>query len=239
MDNYNNKLNIRNELKYIISTRYSYDLYYHLRSICSIDKNVVNGQSYCVRSLYFDDAENSFLYDKINGIKDRIKIRIRTYLPKSVLFKIEIKSKFNNYVKKEAVIISDELVHKLIGGEFHLENDNSVINQIFMLNSVNKLSPVVLIDYWRKPLIYHQGNDPVRITIDSQIRSSVGHFDIFDTKPCMHPVLRPEMAVLEVKYRSEIPTPITRALESIPVMRSSFSKYALARRPSLTQAFDM
>jgi hypothetical protein len=189
--------------------------------------------------LYFDDAENSFLYDKINGIKDRIKIRIRTYLPESSVYKLEIKEKHHDYVSKWSVPVPVELLPDLINGTCGVDAENRILNRIISTHQCSLLRPVVLVDYWRKAFLFFQGENPVRITIDSDVSSDVSHLDFFKPSPCAHRLLRPELAILEIKFRNRFPDRLRPAIQNLRALRSSFSKYALSRKFAVVPAFDM
>lgn len=229
----------RSELKYIIHKFEAYKIIYFLKPFCSLDKNARNSRGYCVRSLYFDDVEDSFFYDKINGIKDRIKIRIRTYLPESRVYKLEIKEKHHDYVSKWSVPVSREYLPEIINGSFRVNADNPVLNRIISYHRLSGLRPVVLVDYWRKAFVFDQDGDPVRITIDSDISSHVNHPDLFQSGPCGHRLLRPELAILEIKFRSVFPDRLRPAIRNLRALRSAFSKYALSRKFALIPAFDV
>ena len=73
-------LPLRHELKYFIA-RPQYELLSRtLKGALKLDANAVrHGGSYHIRSLYFDTVFDDALYDKINGVKDRDKYRMRIY----------------------------------------------------------------------------------------------------------------------------------------------------------------
>ena len=71
-------LPLRHELKFLI-TRTQYEVLHRtLTAAMRLDPNAEkNGGSYHIRSLYFDTVFDDALYDKIAGVKDRDKYRIR------------------------------------------------------------------------------------------------------------------------------------------------------------------
>ena len=51
-----------------------------LKTIMDIDKNSYNeDNTYQIRSLYFDDPQNTAYYEKLDGVEYRKKYRIRIY----------------------------------------------------------------------------------------------------------------------------------------------------------------
>lgn len=69
-------MKFRHEWKHEINKGDYYELRARLSSIAYPDKNGVNGR-YIVRSLYFDDLNDTALMEKINGVSKREKFRIR------------------------------------------------------------------------------------------------------------------------------------------------------------------
>ena len=50
-----------------------------LRNLVTYDQHAGPGGEYHIRSLYFDDINNKALYEKLAGVRDRVKYRIRIY----------------------------------------------------------------------------------------------------------------------------------------------------------------
>lgn len=71
-------MKFRHEWKHEINKGDYYELRGRLSSIAYPDKNGINGR-YIVRSLYFDDLNDTALMEKINGVSKREKFRIRYY----------------------------------------------------------------------------------------------------------------------------------------------------------------
>ena len=87
-------LPLRHELKFLITRTQLEVLRQTVGHVLNLDPNAKkNGGSYHIRSLYFDTAFDDALYDKIAGVKDRDKYRIRIYnLSDAVIF-MECKTK--------------------------------------------------------------------------------------------------------------------------------------------------
>lgn len=75
----NNKLNYRNELKFYINFHQYFIIRQRLKDLMEQDKHVGPTGEYHIRSLYFDDINNKALHEKLGGVRDRVKYRIRIY----------------------------------------------------------------------------------------------------------------------------------------------------------------
>ena len=72
-------LPLRHELKFFIN-----EMQYHLLSnaldhVLHRDPNGDENNEYHIRSLYFDTVYDNALYDKLDGVQNRDKYRIRIY----------------------------------------------------------------------------------------------------------------------------------------------------------------
>lgn len=84
----------------------------------------------------------------------------------------------------------------------------------------------MIIDYVREPFVYHAGN--VRITIDSEIKSSISRIDMLNADTAMASI--PEnAAVLEVKYDEFLPDFVRDLLAMSCKTLGEFSKYEKGR----------
>ena len=70
---------MRHEFKYMISQADYFILKYRLSKLFLRDGNTDANGEYRVRSLYFDTPDDRALRDKLNGVDNREKFRIRLY----------------------------------------------------------------------------------------------------------------------------------------------------------------
>ena len=89
-----------------------------LRAVMMPDKNGTDGR-YQIRSLYFDNAKDKVLLEKINGVKCREKFRIRYYDYDTSLIRLEKKSKRNGLGRKASVPLTAEETPR--GGQMGLD----------------------------------------------------------------------------------------------------------------------
>ena len=100
-----NTLPLRHELKYFINERQYFVLSGILDSVLSRDPNGDEYNEYHIRSLYFDTVFNNALYDKLNGVQNRDKYRIRIYNFSDKVIKLECKTKVGTLISKRSLTI--------------------------------------------------------------------------------------------------------------------------------------
>lgn len=222
----------RHELKYFLSPVQYQVLSRLLQAVLSPDPNGDENHEYHIRSLYFDDVFDSALYDKVNGVRDRNKYRIRIYNFSDRNIRFECKSKVENYIAKRSISISRELCEQMIAGDpAGLENTSSgLLRDVYREMRLNLLKPVVIVDYVREAYI-HPAED-VRITFDKQLRSGLASSDLFNPKLPTVPPLDADPVILEVKFNRFLPAHIGQLLEQGAgwATRSAVSKYCICRQ---------
>lgn len=218
----------RREIKYSISEIDYYRYLALFEKVLQIDPHSKEG-TYTIRSLYFDTPNNDDYYGKMNGEEVRKKIRLRIYDTKADRVKLELKRKININQIKETVWISKEDANALIQKKYDvlLEYKEKTAHTIYHIMTIGQYQPVVLIDYDRRAF-YHEENN-IRVTLDSQIRSSETNFDFFSDEVMMVPAFTTYQAILEVKFNGELFCWITEALKGRDTINQSLSKYCLSR----------
>jgi hypothetical protein len=224
-------LNIRHEQKYYISRTQYQVLSRMLKSVLHPDPNADENNEYHIRSLYFDTVFDSALRDKISGVSDRDKYRIRIYNHSDRMIRMECKSKFNVYISKRSVQISRDLSEQLIAGDpTGLENTSSgLLRDVFREMRLRLLKPVVIVDYVREAYL-HPAED-IRITFDKQLRTGLFSNDLFNPALPTIPVFPRDEIILEVKFNRILPQYISDILSTAAgwSTRSAISKYTLCR----------
>lgn len=219
----------RNELKYFISYIDYLKIKEILANFLEIDSHSTSKDGYWIRSLYFDTPGNKEYIEKIIGVENRKKIRLRLYDLEDQRIKLEIKNKYNNYMKKETTFISRENAEKLINGEksFLLDLQNTVLNRVFYFMSEKYYLPVVIVDYFRDAFVGNFNN--IRITFDHGISACVTDLNLFKRNLHSVPVFDGLTIVMEVKYNFFLPTWLKMALSCIRTIHSAISKYCFSR----------
>lgn len=188
-----------------------------------------SGGRYVVRSLYFDNTSDLALREKLDGVDDREKFRIRFYDDDLSFIRLEKKCKKHGLCKKISAPISRETVSALLAGDRRalLTAPNPLLNELYGKMNTLSLKPRALVVYDREAYTYRPGN--VRITFDSRVRSGLNQTDLFNLSLPLVTVLPAPMTILEVKFDDYLPE-VIRALcrlEGRPA--AACSKYALCR----------
>lgn len=218
----------RHEIKYHLNPVEYVQLSQALKNVLIEDKH--NGDSgYLIRSLYFDSYAETDYYQKLAGVEDRKKIRLRVYSPDAERVKLEIKRKFGDEQVKKSAIISRVDAKRLIDCDYDalLRYDHPTARMIYQVMHINHVRPVVLIQYRRKAFIHPTNN--IRITLDTEIRSSETCYDLFAKNPVLTPVEEFASALAEVKYDAFLMRWLSDLLADYGFTRSAYSKYAVSR----------
>ena len=224
---------LRHELKFFISPLQYQVLSRTLKATLNPDPNGDENNQYHIRSLYFDTAYDSALYDKINGTANRDKYRIRIYNFSDQMIRLECKSKFRDLISKRSVRITRDLAEQLISADpTGLESTASgLVSDTFREMRTNLLHPVVIVDYLREAYLHPA--EEVRITFDMQLRSGLNSVDMFNPYLPTVPPFDHDEIIMEVKYNQVLPPYIasllTYALRD-GACRSAISKYVYCRR---------
>lgn len=218
----------RFEYKYPINFHQYSTLSNLLKQVLIEDKHN-SSMGYPIRSLYFESYKDTDFYEKLHGVDNRKKIRLRTYSPSSPMVKLEIKRKVGDNQEKKSLVISREDAMKLINLNYDvlLNYESDTANMFYNIMKFNQVHPVVNIEYKRKAFIHPMNN--IRITLDSDIRSSETDFNIFGKTPMLIPAEDYYFSLLEVKYNNFIYKWITDLLKPYCLDRQSYSKYMVSR----------
>lgn len=219
----------RNELKFIVSTNDLEILYNRLKNVLTLDQNIKEEKKYNIRSIYFDDWDNTYFYENESGINKRLKIRIRIYDKSDKIIKLEIKHKYNGMTKKESCTIDKPLFKKILESKLTIQDckNNRILNKVYIEQKTNLLKPKIIVEYDRTAFINEVGN--VRITFDKNIRASKYINRFFLNNIYAKPINLTDMHVLEVKYDEVLPGYIVDLLELNTLNKTAFSKYYLSR----------
>ena len=108
----------RFEIKYYIQESMVPELRQFIRPFSKFDPyvNGKNGKNaYVVRSIYYDSLNLDYYYEKMDGLKLRKKLRIRSYDQERSTVFIEIKRKYSNCIYKERINLPFQEVRQIIG----------------------------------------------------------------------------------------------------------------------------
>ena len=103
-----------------------------------------------------------------------------------------------------------------------------LLRKLTLQMMTRRLRPVVIVEYERIPYVYKNGN--VRITLDTNIRSSCAVDRFLEEQIPNRPVMPAGQQLLEVKYDEYLPDFIYRALQLHSLRQTAFSKYYICRK---------
>lgn len=220
----------RHEYKYLISSAQIEILKTRIRGLMLPDPHTGAGGMYSVRSVYFDDYHNRCYYENENGNDPRAKYRIRIYNCSAGRISLERKKKERGRTCKESVLIDYEQAGLLLKGRYTapVSEAPQLLQGLYADMMVNRMKPVIIVDYDRFPFVYPLGN--VRVTFDTRLTSSRETESFFERENSGRPVLPTGMQLLEVKFDEYLPDVIYRALQLDSLRQTAFSKYYLSRK---------
>jgi SPX domain protein involved in polyphosphate accumulation len=195
---------------------------------------------YTVRSIYFDSPDLGNYHEKLSGVMDRCKLRVRGYneLEPKEMVVLEVKKKKGNRILKHRTMIPyNRLAEVLETGDVSpyliLRKDQTVTNALdeasrfFFHYKRKNQSPTCLITYEREA--YHGKHNPgIRITFDKNMRSKInpGLPQLFDNDN-LRPLFKSHF-ILEVKYfEDNMPAWIKSIIYEFKLRTDALSKYVI------------
>ena len=224
------KLKFRHELKYQVTAAQILMLKNRITHLIPMDSHVVKDGYYTIRSLYFDDQYDRCLLENENGTDPREKFRIRIYNASTEKISLECKRKERGKTHKVSCPLTVEQTRLLMEGKTipDIASQPPLLQKLTVQMLTRRLRPVVIVEYDRIPYVYKNGN--VRITLDTNIRSSARVETFLDKTIPNRPVLPLGQQLLEVKYDEYLPDFIYRSLQLHSLRQTAFSKYYICRK---------
>ncbi len=220
-------MDYRHEWKHEISRADLLALRQRLRAVASPDPHAVDGQ-YKIRSLYFDNAADKALREKLDGVSRREKFRIRYYNGDTSVIRLEKKSKLGGLGNKQSAGLTAAQAQAIADGrlDWMPDSEEELIRELYVKMRCQGLRPRIIVDYIREPFVFGPGN--VRVTLDHDIRAGLRCSDFLDPDCPTIPAGDAPM-ILEVKWDHFLPDVIRDAVQ-LPGRRvTAFSKYAQCR----------
>ena len=226
----------RFEQKYYVDAIQIELLRSRLNGLLSLDAHA--GESfYEIRSVYFDDIDNTCYQKNEAGVDERAKYRIRAYNCSDSRIMLEKKIKQGGKTRKFSVPLTREQCDTLLSGknlsleQKDFESYTPLLQQFCILIETRKMQPKVIVCYDRIPYVYKQGN--VRVTFDLNISSAKDFDKFFEKNLPKRPIMSKGKHLMEVKYDEFLPKFIKDSLEIGFLSQTTFSKYYLCRKAAL------
>lgn len=226
------KLHFRRfEFKYLMPSSLADQILPDLAGHMVIDEFVGKSDHYIVNSLYFDSPERHCYYEKLDGIKNRSKYRLRSYGEE---FNFDGQRTFFEIKRKcDAVVIKDRIVTNralfaALGFKKLLKDypeHRDFIEELVYDFRVLRLQPIIFVQYKRKPY-FSRYDKNFRITFDYDLQAC--KVNSIDSKPDFFSNVIPRLAVMEVKFNGVLPDWFSSILRAHNLSRRSFSKYCIS-----------
>lgn len=221
-------MDYRHEIKHIITPTDAAAIRTNLSAVARLDPNAMrSGGRYLVRSLYFDDPWDTALHEKLDGVNQRKKYRIRYYNDDFSYIVLECKIKRDGVGVKPQEVLSLEETRRILSGDiaWMAGSGRPLLTVLYVDMKLRCLRPKVVVEYKRVPYVYAPGN--VRVTIDWNIRTAKP--DQFLEPQGLTLPIGEDVMLLEVKWDEYLPSIIRQAVALKSRQGSAFSKYAACR----------
>lgn len=218
----------RNEIKHEISVADKAAICASMRAVARPDPHAGLDGRYLIRSLYFDTPADKALREKLDGVSEREKFRIRFYNGDPSVMHLEKKVKRGGLGYKVSAPITAEEAQRIVDGDTNwmAVSGRGLIVELYAKMKSEGLRPKTIVDYTRTPFVYGPGN--VRVTIDENIRTGLGCTDFLNPRCVTVPAGEP-VILLEVKWDDYLPAVIRRAVAVKSRRSAAFSKYQTCR----------
>lgn len=221
------QIQYRHEWKHEISYLDLLAIRSRLGAVALPDPHAADGK-YMIRSIYFDNLRDKALREKVDGVNQREKFRIRFYNMDTSFISLEKKSKINGLGTKYSARLTLEEARKIADGDLDwmMESGRPLVEEFYCKMSSQGLRPRTIVDYTREPYIYGPGN--VRVTFDYDIRTGLMNTGFLDPD-CVTVPAGDAGIILEVKWDNYLPSVIKDCVQTPGRRVTAFSKYAQCR----------
>jgi hypothetical protein len=230
---------MRYEFKYIVNRKFLEPVRDMIDPFVELDHfSEAKGKNhYTVRSIYFDTPNFDYYFEKIEGIKNRKKVRLRGYNHGDSLNTVflEIKRKYNiPIVKFRAALLYGDAIEMFkttsINGYTSLQQDNGSFyknaSRFFYQVYSKNLRPVILVVYEREAF-FSKFDDSVRITLDKGLRGlAYPSVENLYEEVNLQSALSNDF-IIEVKFNKRFPMWLTPVLSRYGLKSKSASKYTI------------
>lgn len=230
------KTTLRHELKYLITHTQRLALLEQLRNYTEPDQNNVGQQEYTIASLYFDTKDYKAYWDKVDGHRNRRKVRVRVYgtglITAATPAFIEIKGRRNQLMSKKRVGMSyGEAVALDVYPDYlagFAPEEQAVLEEVLYLHTALQLQPACVITYQRLALNGLEPYSDLRITFDTQLRGRTHDLNLLTTDTDRgRYFMPPEFCIMEIKVNRTAPHWLATLVAQERCVARRISKYCL------------
>jgi len=216
----------RFELKYLVPASVKVALMHDVAGITRPDRFALGpSRSYLVRSLYLESNHYAAYLEKISGIQQRLKLRIRTYSEDPTVKFLEIKQRFSNRILKRKHRLDPDQYQAVIEHRTIPGLDSSPVVREFWSNMARRrLQPMLTIEYRRQPFVA-VGNSRLRVTFDTDCR--VCRARSLEQHAALYRLLSPGYAIFEIKFDGHMPHWVHKFVRKYSLQDIACSKFCL------------
>jgi len=226
----------RYEMKYLIDEITAAGIVNYIQPFIPPDRysKLQRGGMYPIVSLYLDSPDLQLCNESYAGVRNRFKLRIRSYTdePQYPRF-FEIKRRINRVIMKSRARVMDQDVPMLLTGRSlppqGYTTDLEALNQFQLYMASIEAGPIVLVKYLRQAF---EGTteDRVRVTFDREL-----YYKITE-EPCVRlggsgwqpNDLTLGHTILEIKFTGYYPAWLNRLVRHFNLEARAISKYGTA-----------
>jgi hypothetical protein len=198
------------------------------------DTNAGTDGSYQVRSMYFDTPDYMAYHEKWAGMSIRHKLRVRAYGNNLSVVRLEVKSRYINFIHKIAVDfpraeyeeIERAIRSRTLPPSRLMNMGNS--REFFRLQRQYNMEPKVIVEYRRQALERREINR-IRVNFDDQLLTT-RNLDLFGSLKGTRRVLAHGYGVFEIKVDGFMPYWMHMLIAKYELQAQALSKYVYAVR---------
>ena len=222
----------RFELKYLLTLQEAETFKAGLRSYMLPDEHGNNNGRYSLTSLYYDSPDYRCYREKMDGLRFRRKLRIRSYDSDEVLTEespvvVEIKQRVDRVTQKWRTVMPYGDALRLCDDREipdHDPRDEDFINEIYAFLWQYNLHPSSIVRYDRQAFIGTQYDIGLRVTFDTSLSFQTYPLYLHE-QPTNLPMMAPNKVVLEIKVNERMPHWIVEMIKRHNLQLVRISKY--------------
>jgi len=205
---------LRHELKYLLRREQVGPLLDDLRERLRVDDHGDARGVYPITSLYYDAPAFKAYWDKIDGQRNRRKVRVRVYDPIDVTPEtpcfLEVKQRIDRMMSKRRVVlpyagaVDFDAFPNLAAARPGPDGD--LLQEVYYLYRTLQLRPTCVVTYDRMAFEGDAYAPDLRVTLDTLVTGRTHDLSLVSGDRAANRVaLGPEYAVLEVKANDNVP----------------------------------
>ncbi len=228
----------RVELKYLIDRTTRTALAKDITALMPADAHTDGDKGYLVRSIYFDTVDFMAYHQKLAGLPDRHKLRVRIYgedLSKVAFVRLEVKSKYLNTTHKITVDFPkaayteiERALMRRIMPPAELFDRDGISKEFFRLQKQYNMEPKILVQYRRRAFERTAGSR-LRINFDDECMGS-RNLDLFGPLRGAKALLKYNSTIFEIKADGSIPFWLHQLISKYELQNEAVSKFCYAVR---------